>query len=120
MPAKPLLKPKRRTTQFSTQNWEDIPENVIGQENAPLPDELPDAVPAAPTRGATPWELYNEKAKLYDREMLREWDENLSILLIFVSTCLSSAIRLTHHLTGVVVFSRSHGFYYCEHAFTSG
>lgn len=33
----------------------------------------------------TPWELYNDKASLYDREMLKEWDDNLSILLVFVS-----------------------------------
>ncbi|KIM22253.1 hypothetical protein M408DRAFT_79290, partial [Serendipita vermifera MAFF 305830] len=41
----------------------------------------------------TPWELYNDKAALYDREMLKEWDDNLSILLVFV-TAVNSASHL--------------------------
>jgi len=33
----------------------------------------------------TPWQLYNEKAINYDREMIKEWEDDLSILLLFVS-----------------------------------
>jgi hypothetical protein len=33
----------------------------------------------------TPWELYNERAHIYDKETLKEWEDNLSILLVFVS-----------------------------------
>jgi hypothetical protein len=34
----------------------------------------------------TPWELYNERAQIYDRETIKEWEDNLSIHLVFVST----------------------------------
>jgi hypothetical protein len=33
----------------------------------------------------SPWELYNERASIYDRETLKEWEDTLSILLVFVS-----------------------------------
>ncbi|PVF99313.1 hypothetical protein CPB86DRAFT_757098 [Serendipita vermifera] len=46
----------------------------------------------------TPWELYNERAHIYDRETLKEWEDNLSILLVF--TALFSGI-----LTAFIVSS---------------
>jgi hypothetical protein len=33
----------------------------------------------------TPWEQYNETAQIYDNEAVKEWEDNLSILLVFVS-----------------------------------
>jgi hypothetical protein len=51
-----------------------------------MPAEKDTTVPAAEIpSGQTPWQLYNEKAMIYDREMLKEWEDNLSLLLVFVS-----------------------------------
>ncbi|PVF99319.1 hypothetical protein CPB86DRAFT_703541, partial [Serendipita vermifera] len=33
----------------------------------------------------TPWELYNQRAQLYDRDTIKEWEDNLSILLVFAA-----------------------------------
>lgn len=51
----------------------------------------------------TPWELYNDRAALYDREMLKEWDDNLSTLLLFVST--SYQLQLWQYSTSWLVFA---------------
>jgi hypothetical protein len=32
----------------------------------------------------TVWELYNAKAKIRDREMLKDWEYNIRSLLLFV------------------------------------
>jgi hypothetical protein len=37
-----------------------------------------------PSTTTTPWELYNDKAAALDRDMLKQWDNDLSTLLIFV------------------------------------
>lgn len=33
----------------------------------------------------TAWDYYNEKARISDREFVKDWNENLANLLIFVS-----------------------------------
>jgi hypothetical protein len=33
----------------------------------------------------TAWEIYNRKAALYDRELVKDWNDSLNTLLIFVS-----------------------------------
>jgi hypothetical protein len=33
---------------------------------------------------ATPWELYIDKATISDQNMIKQWDSDLSTLLIFV------------------------------------
>ncbi|KAG8852892.1 hypothetical protein FRB91_005753 [Serendipita sp. 411] len=35
------------------------------------------------TKEKSHWELYNELALVYDREMIKEWDDSLSLMLIF-------------------------------------
>ena len=32
----------------------------------------------------TVWEVYNERADIADKELLRDWNESLNTLLIFV------------------------------------
>lgn len=34
----------------------------------------------------TAWEIYNRKAALYDRELVKDWNDSLNTLLIFVSS----------------------------------
>ncbi len=31
------------------------------------------------------WEIYNERAEIVDKELIRDWNESLNTLLIFVS-----------------------------------
>ncbi|PVF99317.1 hypothetical protein CPB86DRAFT_731646, partial [Serendipita vermifera] len=33
----------------------------------------------------TPWDLYNERAQIYDRETIKEWEDTLSIHLVFAA-----------------------------------
>ncbi|KAG8796897.1 hypothetical protein FRC16_009398 [Serendipita sp. 398] len=35
------------------------------------------------TREKSHWELYNDLALVYDREMIKEWDDSLSLMLVF-------------------------------------
>jgi hypothetical protein len=54
-----------------------VTENDLGSDSLTTPPQT------------TPWELYNERAHIYDRETLKEWEDNLSILLVFVSFTVS-------------------------------
>ncbi|KAG8867663.1 hypothetical protein FRC20_005194 [Serendipita sp. 405] len=38
---------------------------------------------AQPTKEKSHWELYNDLALVYDREMIKEWDDSLSLMLVF-------------------------------------
>ena len=89
MPAKPLLKASRRVqNRTNTQSWSDPSEITAEPKEDPVQEQTNDATPAAPVeKQPSPWEQYNDKARRYDREMLKEWEENLSILLVFVSSC---------------------------------
>jgi hypothetical protein len=33
---------------------------------------------------ATAWELYNRRAAIFDKELVKDWNDSLSTLLIFV------------------------------------
>jgi hypothetical protein len=35
------------------------------------------------------WDTYNETATIFDVEMLKEWEDNLTVLLVFVSDDIS-------------------------------
>jgi hypothetical protein len=37
------------------------------------------------TENTTVWEIYNHKAAEVDREMIKDWNDSLNTLLIFVS-----------------------------------
>jgi len=88
MPAKPILRARRVQNQTNTQSWSDFSEIATKPKEDPVQEQTNDATPAAPVeKQPSPWEQYNDKARRYDREMLKEWEENLSILLVFVSSC---------------------------------
>lgn len=38
----------------------------------------------------TAWEAYNHRANIYDKELIKDWNESLNTLLIFVSAFLSA------------------------------
>jgi hypothetical protein len=44
--------------------------------------------PLVVTKDTTAWEIYNHKASEVDREMIKDWNESLNTLLIFVSQAL--------------------------------
>jgi hypothetical protein len=41
--------------------------------------------PLVVTEETTAWEIYNHKAAEIDREMIKDWNDSLNTLLIFVS-----------------------------------
>jgi hypothetical protein len=41
--------------------------------------------PLVVTKDTTAWEIYNHKASEIDREMIKDWNDSLNTLLIFVS-----------------------------------
>lgn len=46
---------------------------------------LPTATKASETRSSTVWELYNEKAKIRDKALLKDWDSSINSLLLFAA-----------------------------------
>jgi hypothetical protein len=42
----------------------------------------------------TAWEAYNHRAAIYDKELIKDWNESLNTLLIFVSC--HSPINILH------------------------
>jgi hypothetical protein len=41
--------------------------------------------PLVVTKDTTAWEIYNHRASEIDREMIKDWNDSLNTLLIFVS-----------------------------------
>jgi hypothetical protein len=41
--------------------------------------------PLVVAKDTTAWEIYNHKASEVDREMIKDWNDSLNTLLIFVS-----------------------------------
>ena len=41
--------------------------------------------PLAVNKETTAWEIYNDRAQTIDRELIRDWNDSLNTLLIFVS-----------------------------------
>lgn len=39
---------------------------------------------------ATAWEIYNKRAATYDKELIKDWNDSLNTLLVFVSFLFSS------------------------------
>jgi hypothetical protein len=102
-----LLSKRRKATNFTVTDTEEAP--PIFLEPPPKSQKPPiSQVPPSPSQKATPakekgngpastaepeaappqksaWELYNERATPYDKEMLGEWEETLNNLLVFVS-----------------------------------
>lgn len=39
-------------------------------------------------RETTAWEVYNKRALIVDRELIKDWNDTLNTLLIFVRICL--------------------------------
>jgi hypothetical protein len=49
------------------------------------PNRSVDGDPLVVTKDTTAWEIYNHKASEIDREMIKDWNDSLNTLLIFVS-----------------------------------
>ena len=76
-----MLPTERKQSRNPTQNLNEEPD---GDEILESINGKPITVPLGQTPGPNAWELYNDKARLFDQEMLKEWEGNLSILLVFV------------------------------------
>ncbi|PVF99309.1 hypothetical protein CPB86DRAFT_783924 [Serendipita vermifera] len=74
----PFFGSQRRTASGQSRNDTDSTFQQI--EDNGFDTKTSSAHPKGP-----PWKMYNEKASIYDKEMLKEWGDILSILLIFVS-----------------------------------
>jgi hypothetical protein len=57
------------------------PTNLFGLGRNPNRSGDPHVV----TKDTTAWEIYNHKASEIDREMIKDWNDSLNTLLIFVS-----------------------------------
>ncbi|PVF99314.1 hypothetical protein CPB86DRAFT_703662, partial [Serendipita vermifera] len=79
----PFFRPQRRTVSGPSRNGTD---STFQQ----IEDDGFDSKTSSTRPKGSPWEMYNERASIYDREMLKEWEDTLSILLVF--TALFSAI----------------------------
>ena len=57
------------------------PRRILG-----IPTRARDLPPTTMDSGAekTAWEIYNERADIADKELIRDWNESLNTLLIFV------------------------------------
>ena len=57
----------------------------------------------------TAWEVYNSRALMIDRELVKDWNDSLNTLLIFVSTPLFSyacyKLNLSSRLLFILQFS---------------
>jgi hypothetical protein len=58
-----------------------FPANRFGRSRNPNKPSDPFVV----TKDTTAWEIYNHKASEVDREMIKDWNDSLNTLLIFVS-----------------------------------
>jgi hypothetical protein len=71
--------------------------------------------PLAVTKETTAWEIYNHKASGIDKEMIKDWNDSLNTLLIFVSS--TGAFKGCHLTcgTGRSIFSNPDSFYHREY-----
>jgi hypothetical protein len=71
------------------------------------------------TENTTVWEIYNHKATKADREMIKDWNDSLNTLIIFVSCNkplpVSVAINTYVYFTGCVVLGSVDAVHYREH-----
>ncbi len=51
--------------------------------------------PLKVTQDTSIWEIYNNEAEIVDRECIKDWNDSLNTLLIFVRSCLRFTIRAT-------------------------
>jgi hypothetical protein len=73
----------------STSKHSNPPGKLFGRSRHPnKPGE-----PLAVTKETTAWEIYNHKASGIDKEMIKDWNDNLNTLLIFVSQAQPGDLR---------------------------
>ena len=61
------------------------------------------------------WEIYNERAEIVDGELVRDWNESLNSLLIFVRRRSMSQELILKRTPGCSVLWHSCGIYQWEH-----
>jgi hypothetical protein len=69
---------------------DDIEKNALNLFGVPSkgsnnPQEIPSSANPS-TAPTTAWEVYNKRAIIIDRELIKDWNASLSTLLVFVST----------------------------------
>jgi hypothetical protein len=96
--------------------------NTTGKFFSKTEIEKPASAAYGPPKDArTGWDLYNDRTLTSDREMIKEWNDNLSNLLIFVSRFLDSLFTTeARTFTGRTLLWHPCGFCSREHEETGG